>query len=207
MPLKVEDPKKPVPVRRIISSIILIVLIGALTLAVKKPAPVAVPQSPTARTEQAQSFEAKVSQLEQAQAEGRTGAEIRLTADEIQAAFAQSAAPTGSRPAAMPVSVGESMPPIEAPQVSFTGDIVTGQFVTVMSGKKVYVTVKGRLGAKEGYATFEPTGFKVGDLTIPVLLVNNALQKKLTEEREKLKLPEFISDLKIENGELVVRQK
>jgi hypothetical protein len=207
MPLKVEEPKKSVPVRRIISSIVLIVLIGGFTLAVKKPAPVAVPQSPTARTQQAQSFEAKVSQLEQAQAEGRAGAEIRLTADEIQAAFAQTAAANGSQPAAMPVSAGESMPAIEAPQVSFAGDTVTGQFVTVMSGKKVYVTVNGRLGAKDGYATFEPTGFKVGDLIIPVSLVNNALQKKLTEEREKLKLPEFISDLRVENGELVVKQK
>lgn len=207
MPLKVEEPKKPIPVRRIISSIVLIILIGAITLAVKKPAPIALPQSSTARTEQAQSFETKFSQLEQAQAEGRAGEEIHLTADEVRAAFAQSAGSNNSQQAAMPVSVGDGMPDIEAPQVSFEGDVVTGQFVTEISGKKVYVTVKGRLGAKDGYATFEPTGFKVGDLTIPVSLVNNALHKKLVEEREKLKLPGYISDLRVENGELVIKQK
>ena len=207
MPLKVEEPKQGIPVRRIISATILILLIGAFTLAVKKPVPVSTPQSPTARAEQAQSFETKISQLEQAQAEGRAGEEVRLTADEIRAAFAQSAASTGSQPVTVPVSTGEGLPTIEAPQVSFEGDIVKGQFVTEMSGKKVYITVNGRLGAKDGYATFEPTKFKVGDLTIPVSLVHNALQKKLVEEREKLKLPDYISDLKIENGELVIRQK
>ena len=206
MPLKVEEPKRPIPVRRIISATTLIVLMGAFTLAVKKPVPVSVPQSAAARTEKAQSFETKMSQLEQAQAEGRSGAEIRLTADEIRAAFAQPTA-SNTSPAEVPVSAGEGLPTIEAPQVSFEGDVVRGQFVTVMSGKKVYVTVNGRLGAKDGYATFEPTGFKVGDLTIPVSLVNNALQKKLIEERDKLKLPDYISDLKIENGELVIRQK
>src|SRR6266480_7629558 len=65
----------------------------------------------------------------------------------------------------------------------------------------------GHLGAKDGYATFEPTEFKVGDLNIPVSLVNDALQKKLLEQRDRLKLPEFVSDVRVENGELIVKQK
>ena len=47
----------------------------------------------------------------------------------------------------------------------------------------------GRLGEKDGYATFDPTEFKVGDLDVPVSLVNPALQKKLAEQRDRLKLP------------------
>jgi hypothetical protein len=73
--------------------------------------------------------------------------------------------------------------------------------------KKVYVTVSGHLGAKDGYATFDPTEFKVGDLNVPVSLVNDALQKKMLEQRDRLKLPDFVSDLKVENGELVVAKK
>jgi uncharacterized protein YpmS len=76
-----------------------------------------------------------------------------------------------------------------------------------VGGKKVYVTLAGHLGAKDGYATFQPTEFKVGDLSIPVSLVNDALQKKLLEQRDRLKLPEFVSDVRVENGELIVKQK
>jgi hypothetical protein len=47
----------------------------------------------------------------------------------------------------------------------------------------------------------------VGDLSIPVSLVNDALQKKLLEQRDRLKLPEFVSDVRVENGELIVKQK
>jgi len=43
-------------------------------------------------------------------------------------------------------------------------------------------------GQKDGYATFEPTEFKVGDMDVPVSLVNPALQRKLAEERDRLKL-------------------
>jgi hypothetical protein len=47
----------------------------------------------------------------------------------------------------------------------------------------------------------------VGDLSVPVSLVNDALQKKLTEERDRLKLPDNVSGIKVENGELVMTQK
>ena len=69
--------------------------------------------------------------------------------------------------------------------------------------------VSGRLGSKDGYVTFDPTGFKVGDFIVPVSLVNDALQKKLAEpeNREQLKLPDFVKSVHIENGELVVEEK
>jgi hypothetical protein len=45
--------------------------------------------------------------------------------------------------------------------------------------------VSGHIGEKNGYATFEPTEFKVGDLEIPVSSVNPAAQKKLMEEHDR----------------------
>ncbi|PYX36506.1 MAG: hypothetical protein DMG75_10345 [Acidobacteria bacterium] len=92
-------------------------------------------------------------------------------------------------------------------QLNFEGDIVRGQFLTEIAGKNVYVTLAGHLGTKDGYATFDPTEFKVGDMNVPVALVNDALQKKLAEQRDRLKLPEFVGDMKVENGELVMKQK
>jgi hypothetical protein len=45
------------------------------------------------------------------------------------------------------------------------------------------------MGEKDGFATFDPTEFKVGDMDVPVSLVNPALQRKLAEERDRLKIP------------------
>lgn len=207
---------------RILSIAALLISVAALVLALKKPQPVASPQTPGAIAANAQSFQAKVSQLEQAQAQGQTGSEVRLTADEIGAAIAQadgampvlpaqdqalsSAGPPADTSAAIaPGSVEPAN--LEDPIISFEGDIVRGQFVTEVAGKKTYVTVAGHLGSKDGYATFEPTEFKVGDLKVPVSLVNDALQKKMLEQQDRLKLPNFVSDVRVENSQLVVKQK
>jgi hypothetical protein len=207
---------------RMLSIATLLISVVALVLALKKPQPVASPQTPTAIAANAQSFQAKVSQLEQAQAEGQTGSEVRLTADEIGAAIAQangatpvspaqgkaassSAPPADASPAVAPGTIEQAN--IQEPIISFEGDIVRGQFATEVAGKKTYVTVAGHLGSKDGYATFEPTEFKVGELKVPVSLVNDALQKKMLEQQDRLKLPDFVSDVRVENGELVVKQK
>ena len=87
------------------------------------------------------------------------------------------------------------------------GDVAHGQFLTQIAGKDVWVTLSGHLGSKDGYATFDPTEFKVGDLNVPVSLVNDALQKKLNEQRDRLKLPDHVGGMKVENGELVMTQK
>src|ERR1022692_1571393 len=87
------------------------------------------------------------------------------------------------------------------------GDLVRGQFLTQIAGKDVYVTLAGHLGAKDGYATFDATEVKVGDLSVPASLVNGVLQRKLAEQRDQLKLPNNVSDLKVENGELVLVEK
>jgi hypothetical protein len=40
-----------------------------------------------------------------------------------------------------------------------------------------------------------------------VSLVNPALQKKLAEQHDRLKLPEYVGDVRVQNGELVMQQK
>ncbi len=82
-----------------------------------------------------------------------------------------------------------------------------GQFLTEIAGKDVWITISGHIGDKDGYATFDPTEFKVGDLSVPVSLVNPALQKKLAEQRDRLKLPDNVGAMKVEKGELVMQQK
>ena len=42
---------------------------------------------------------------------------------------------------------------------------------------------------------------------MPISLVNPALQKKLAEERDRLKLPDNVGAMKVQNSELVMQQK
>jgi len=217
--------KKPskISISNVISMCSLLIAMAAVTLALRKPQPVAAPQAPAVVAANAQSFQSKVDQLAQAQADGQPGAEIHLTPEEVNAAIAQSsgtpAAPAAAAPNAAPgtpnatdpnavIAAGNLDPQsLGEPIVSFEGDQVKGQFLTQIAGKQVYVTIAGRLGAKDGYASFEPTEFKIGDLNVPVSLVNDALQKKMLEQRDRLKLPDSVSDIHVENGELVVKQK
>jgi hypothetical protein len=211
---------------RIISVATLVCSVGALVLVLKKPQPVAVPQPPAAAAANAESLEKKLEQLEQPRTPGQPPAQVRINSDELAAALAQAAAglsaatalpaaPAGSTPAGLPSSVPSSpdaaiapgQPEVKDYQVNFDGDVARGQFVTQIGGKDVYVTLAGHLGSKDGYATFDPTEFKVGDLNVPVSLVNGALQKKLSEQRDRMKLPDDVGDIKVENGQLVATQK
>jgi hypothetical protein len=87
-------------------------------------------------------------------------------------------------------NVGDGAPNIKDQKVTYDGDTVHGQFLTEIAGKDVWITISGHMGQKDGYATFDPTEFKVGDVEVPVSLVNPALQQKLAEERDRLKLSE-----------------
>jgi hypothetical protein len=87
-------------------------------------------------------------------------------------------------------NVGAGAPNIKDQKVTYDGDTVHGQFLTEIAGKDVWITISGRMGQKDGYATFDPTEFKVGNMNVPVSLVNPALQRKLAEERDRLKIAE-----------------
>jgi len=212
---------------RIISIATLATSLLALVLVLKRPAPVAAPQTPAQAAANAQSFQDKLTQLEQAPPQSAENppaatdsassasttpetkaapAQVHINSDEVTAALAQAAGALsgGGLPAGADLG---SMPNILDQQVSFDGDQVHGQFLTNIAGKNVWVTVSGHLGSKDGFATFEPTEFKVGDLNVPVSLVNDALQKRLVEQHDRLKLPDNVGGIKIENGELVLTQK
>lgn len=215
---------------RIISIATLVASLVAIMLVLKKPAPVAHSQAPAAIAEHAQSFDQKMAQFEQATQQSQVStpselskpeagqsaapvspapkAEVRINSDEISAVLAQSLGTAGGEAGLTPNSnVGSGAPTIKDQQVSFDGDLVHGQFLTEVAGKDVWITISGHIGEKDGYATFDPTEFKVGDLSVPVSLVNPTLQKKLAEERDRLKLPDNVGAMKVENGELVMQQK
>ena len=198
---------------RIISLATLVSSIIAIILVLKKPQPVSQPMPPAVAKEKAESFQEKIEQLEQPRPAGQPPMEVHLNADEVSAAIDQAAGavPATGLPSSVPSSAdapfAKGQPEIKDYQVTFDGDVARGQFVAQIGGKDVYVTLTGHLGSKDGYATFDPTEFKVGDLDIPTSLVNGALQKRLTEQRDRLKLPDDVGSIRVENGELVMTQK
>jgi hypothetical protein len=215
-----------IKLRTIIRIVVLLSTVVAVVLVLKKPAPVAQPQTAAAIAANAQSFDQKMEQFAQAvQASPAPGngyqrtasatqptsasspltkAEVHLSSHEVGAALAQA---TGTGELSPDSDIGTGAPVIKDQRVSFEGDLVHGQFLANVAGKDVWVTVSGRLGSKDGYATFDPTDFKVGEMSVPVSLVNPSLQKRLAEQRDRLKLPDYVGDVKVQNGELVMQQK
>jgi hypothetical protein len=202
-----------VTVKRVITAV---VIVGGLVTAyqiLSKPQPVAAPQSSEETRTNAQSFDRKIALIEDTRQENGASAEVRFTSAEVSAEVAES---LGAVPPAPPANIGNSSPDtvlgqgnvqVKGYQVRLEGNVVRGQFVANVAGKDVWVTLAGYLGSRDGYLTFDPTEFKVGEFSIPVSLVNSALQKKLAEQREQLRLPPGIATLRIENGELVITQK
>lgn len=218
---------------RIISIATLIASLIAIFLVLKRPAPVAQPQSPQAIEEHARSFDEKMAQFNEAAKQSEPGAsetvsgsnphsadtqtsdqagsgsdggkaEAHINSDEVNAVLAQALGTAGLSPDS---NIGSGAPPIKDQKVSFDGDVVHGQFLTEIAGKDVWITISGHIGEKDGYATFDPTEFKVGDLNVPVSLVNPALQKKMAEQRDRLKLPDNVGGLKVDNSQLVMQGK
>ncbi len=187
-------------------------LVVTVFLLVKSPAPIAQTLDASQVRQNAESFQQKLTELARAQSSGESGTEVRFSASEVNAAITQAASPEPpdrTRPASQPPPQAADEPiPIKSTQVSFEDDVVKGLFLTEVYGKDVSITVAGHLGSRDGYVTFEPTEFKVGDLSVPVSMVNPVLQRKLTdpENRDKMKLPEFVKDLRVENGELVITE-
>jgi len=204
-------------VDRIISIATLAASLVAIFLVLKKPASVAQPPTtPTAQQSQPTNSNAVPPIIESSPTSGTfvTSTPVASTAPPAVAPAPQSASSaTNSKTNARTNSdvssalaqllggaagganlspdsnVGSSMPNIKDQQVTMDGDVVHGKFLTEIGGKDVWVTISGHMGEKDGYATFDPTEFKVGDMEVPVSLVNPALQRKLAEERDRLKIP------------------
>jgi hypothetical protein len=183
-----------------------------------KPRPVATPQSAETARANVQSFDQKLEQLQAPRTDGSAPAEVHFSSEEVSAEMAQAVGaaapapatatkPVNSAPNSPDAEVGPGDVQVKDYQVKLEGDVARGQFLTQVAGKDIYVTLAGHLGSQDGYVTFDPTEFKVGDLSIPVSLVNSALQKKLAEQREQLKLPDGVGSLRVQNGELVITQK
>jgi hypothetical protein len=124
------------------------------------------------------------------------------------------AAGSGSDPASVlssseQPSIDQIQSSVKDVKVDMVGDVVKAYVIFDFHGKDLSLELDGHLSADNGYMKFVPISGKLGSLPLPQSTLNEAVDKLMSspENREKLKLPADISDIKIEDGHAVVQYK
>src|SRR6266849_10019239 len=117
---------------------------------------------------------------------------------------AQSPAATGS--AESTATVEEVQSSVREVRINLIEDRVHAYVVFDFHGKDLSLQLEGRLHAEDGYLKFDPVPGAIGSFPLPQSSLESAVHKMMDspENREKMRLPSEIGDLRIENGEVVV---
>ena len=192
----------------------------ALVLLFHKAPPPLVETSPQAAARVEEKFE----QVEKAVASGQP-ATLRMDETELNSYLATHLALAGNdAPNPAPAGGAHGAPggatptPREVEQmrsnvrdlkVQLIDERVKAYVVFDVHGKDMTLQLECRLGAQNGYLHFEPLSGQIGSLPIPQSTLEPAVRRLMDspENREKLKLPSEISDLRIQNGEVVASYK
>jgi hypothetical protein len=117
--------------------------------------------------------------------------------------------PTAVLSSADQPSIDQIQSSVKDVKVDMVGDVVKAYVIFDFHGKDLSLELDGHLSADNGYMKFVPISGKLGSLPLPQSTLNEAVDKLMSspENREKLKLPADISDIKIEDGHAVVQYK
>jgi hypothetical protein len=115
------------------------------------------------------------------------------------------AAPAGTSPE----QIEQVRSSVKDVKVELIEDRVRAYVVFDFHGKDMTLQLEGKLGGSDGYLHFEPVAGQIGSLPIPKSTLEAAVARMMEspENREKLKLPNDMSGLKIQNGEVVATYK
>jgi hypothetical protein len=106
-------------------------------------------------------------------------------------------------------SIDQIQSSVKDVKVDMVGDVVKAYVIFDFHGKDLSLELDGHLSADNGYMKFVPISGELGSLPLPQSTLNEAVDKLMSspENREKLKLPADISDIKIEDGHAVIQYK
>jgi hypothetical protein len=130
-----------------------------------------------------------------------------------QASSAPSPAPNAATPSgnALPddATLEQVQSAVKDVKVDMDGDLVKAYVTYDFHGQDLSLELDGHLSTQNGYIKFDPVGGKLGSLPLPQAALDSAVQKMMQspENREKLKLPDDINDIQIQNGQAVVSYK
>jgi hypothetical protein len=94
-------------------------------------------------------------------------------------------------------------------KVDMDGDLVMAHVIFDFHGQDLSLELDGHLASENGYLKFEPVAGKLGSLPLPQSMLQSAVDKMMSspENREKLKLPDDINEVHIQDGHAVVSYK
>jgi len=135
----------------------------------------------------------------------------------VNGASTGNASPVGGVASPDPAGLaGADQPTLEQVQssvkdvkVDMDGDLVKAHVIFDFHGKEMSLDLDGRLESQNGYMKFEPVSGKLGSMPLPQSVLNSVVDKLMAspENREKLKLPDDVSDIHIADGQAVVSYK
>jgi hypothetical protein len=205
-------------------------LVWTLALVVDKSPPLDVEADPVAAARAAE----KLAAADEAEAAGESGQRVTLNGKELNSYLAQNLelerspasepspeAPNRTAPAARrssdPVAgldadgavPGQMGSIVKDARIQTDGDLVKAYVLFDFHGKDLSLELEGHLGSEDGYLKFDPVAGKLGHMPLPLSLLQASVDKLMAspENRDKLRLPEDISDIQIVNGQLVVSYK
>jgi hypothetical protein len=117
--------------------------------------------------------------------------------------------PSAALEAGDPRSIEDVQSSVKDVKVDMVGDLVKAYVIFDFHGKDISLELDGHLSAENGFMKFEPVSGKLGSLPLPQSTLNAAVEKMMAspENRDKLRLPADISDIKIVDGQAVIQYK
>jgi hypothetical protein len=117
--------------------------------------------------------------------------------------------PTASIPGADHATMEEVQSSVRDVKVDMVGDLIKAYVVFNFHGKNLSLELQGRLHAEDGFLKFDPVSGKLGSLPLPQSTLDAAVKRLMEspQNREQLRLPPGVSDIRIENGQAVVVYK
>ncbi len=137
--------------------------------------------------EAARSFDEKLAQLAWAQSQGMPG-QIRLSEAEINSKI-----DAGLRDSPFAIGAGT----LKGAMVHLEGDTIRALLQLDLKGKDLYVTVGGQLSLMNHAVALVPSEVRIGSLPVPTTLLEGKIDMHMD-------VPESISAVRVESGELVV---
>ena len=204
-------------------------LVLLLFLILHKSPPPDVDRDPNAAARVEQKFAA----ADQAKAAGEPSPQVQLDSTELNSYLAENlqfaddgpSLTASGQPAAQPtpsnIAQNVSLPPGSQPtvqevesnvrdvKIDMEGDLIKAYVIFNVHGEDLSLELEGHLEAENGYLEFDPVEGKIGSLPLPQSALNAAVNQLMNspDNRDKLKLPDGISNIQIENGQAVVSYK
>jgi hypothetical protein len=106
-------------------------------------------------------------------------------------------------------TVAQAQSTVKDVKIDMEGDLIKAYVIFDFHSKDLSLELDGHLGTQDGYITFQPVAGKFGSLPLPQSALNAAVERLTSapQNREALKLPPDISNIRIVDGHAVVTYK